>query len=116
MTLIDDNTLPTSGNIKLRLVHASPSAGPVDIYVVSPGTDITTVTPTLSNVPFKTASAYLSVAAGSYEVLITPTGSKTVAIDSGSLTLAAGQIRTAIALDAPGGGAPLTAIVLSDRN
>jgi hypothetical protein len=116
LVLTDDNSAPTAGNIKLRLVHASPSAGPVDIYVESPGTDINTVTPTLSNVPFKTASDYLSVPAGSYEVFVTPTGTKTVAIDSGSLTLTAGQIRTAVALDAPGGGAPLTAIILADRN
>jgi uncharacterized protein DUF4397 len=116
LVLTDDNTPPSSGQIKLRLVHASPSAGPVDIYVEPPGTDITTVSPTLSDVPFKTASAYLSVPAGSYEVYITPTGSKTVAIDSGSITIAAGAIRTAIALDAPGGGTPLTAIVLDDLN
>jgi hypothetical protein len=116
LVLTDDNAAPSAGNIKLRVVHASPSAGPVDIYVVAPGTDINTVTPTLSNVPFKAASDYLSVPAGSYEVFVTPTGSKTVAIDSGSLTLTAGQIRTAVALDAPGGGVPLTAIVLSDRN
>jgi hypothetical protein len=116
LVLADDNTPPASGQIKLRLVHASPSAGPVDIYVEAPGTDITKVDPTLSNVPFKAVSAYLSVPAGSYEVFVTPTGSKVIAIDSGSVTLNAGQIRTAVALDAPGGGAPLTAIVLADLN
>jgi len=116
LILTDDNTPPSSGQIKLRLVHASPSAGPVDIYVEPPGTDINTVSPTLTNVPFKAASDYLAVAAGSYEVFITPTGSKTVAIDSGSITIAAGAIRTAVALDAPGGGTPLTAVVLDDLN
>jgi len=115
LALTDDNTAPASGQIKLRLVHASPSAGPVDIYVGAPGSGVSG-TPTLTNVPFKAASDYLAVPAGSYEVYITPTGSKTVALDSGSLTLAAGQIRTAVALDAPGGGAPLTAIVLNDLN
>lgn len=116
LLLTDNNTAPPAGQIKLRLVHASPSAGPVDIYVQPPGTDINTVSPTLTNVPFKAASDYLTVAAGSYEVFITPTGTKTVALDSGALTLTAGQIRTAVALDATGGGVPLTAIVLEDRN
>ena len=102
LVLTDDNTPPASGQIKLRLVHASPTAGPVDIYVEAPGTDITGISPTL--------------AAGSYEVYVTPTGTKTVALDSGSLALSAGQIRTAVALDAPGGGTPLTAIVLKDLN
>jgi hypothetical protein len=116
LVLTDDNAPPASGQIKLRLVHASPTAGPVDIYVEAPGTDITGVSPTLTNVPFKAASDYLAVAAGSYEVYVTPTGTKTVALDSGSLALSAGQIRTAVALDAPGGGTPLTAIVLKDLN
>jgi hypothetical protein len=47
-------------------------------------------------------------------VYITQTGDKTIQFDSGVLSLSAGQIRTAVALDAPGGG--LTAIVLKDLN
>lgn len=113
LVLTDDNTPPASGQIKLRLVHASPTAGPVDIYVEAPGTG---VNPTLTNVPFKAASDYLAVPAGSYEVYVTPTTTKTVALDSGSLALSAGQIRTAVALDAPGVGSPLTAIVTKDLN
>ncbi len=116
LLLTDDNTPPASGQITLRLVHASPTAGPVDIYVEAPGTDITGISPALTNVPFKAASDYLAVAAGSYEVYVTPTGSKTVALDSGSVALSAGQIRTAVALDAAGGGTPLTAVVLKDLN
>lgn len=109
LVLTDDNALPASGQIKLRLVHASPTAGPVDIYVGAPGSGVSGSL-TLTNVPFKAASDYLAVPAGSYQVYITPTGSKTVALDSGSLPLTAGQIRTAVALDATGGGT-LTAIV-----
>lgn len=116
LVLTDDDTPPASGQIKLRLVHASPAAGLVDIYVQAPGTDITGISPTLTNVPFKAASDYLTVPAGSDEVYFTPTGTKTIALDSGSLALSTGQIRTAVALDAPGGGTPLTAIVLKDLN
>jgi hypothetical protein len=114
LVLTDDNTPPAAGQIKLRLVHASPSAGNVDIYVEAPGTDINTVSPTLTNVAFKDASTYLSVPAGSYEVFITQTTTKNIAFDSGSLAISAGQIRTAVALDQLGGG--VTAIVLSDLN
>jgi hypothetical protein len=32
------------------------------------------------------------------------------------VTLTAGQIRTAVAVDAPGGGTPLSAILLSDKS
>ena len=115
LLLTDNNALPGAGNIKVRLVHGSPTAGPVDIYVTGADADLNTTDPTLSNVAFKGVSDYLEVAAGTYRVRITPTGTKTVAIDA-TLTLAAGQIRTAVAVDAPGGGVPLGAIVLEDLN
>lgn len=116
VVLEDDLTAPAAGNVKLRLVHASPTAGAVDIYVTAPGASIATATPTLASVPFRAASGYLEVPAGTYRVRITPAGSKTVAIDVNDVALAAGQVRTAVAVDAPGGGTPLSAILLADRN
>jgi hypothetical protein len=116
VALTDDNTPPTSGNVKVRIVHGAPSAGPVDVYVTAPGDDLAAATPTLSAVTFKAASDYLSVPAGSYEIRVTVAGTKTVAIDSGTVALTAGQIRTVVALDAVGGGAPFSALVLADLN
>lgn len=114
--LIDNNTAPASGKIKVRLVHGAPGAPTVDIYITAPGADLATATPTLAGVPYAVASDYLEVAAGTYQVRVTPENTKTVAIDSGALTLNAGQIRTAVAVDAVGGGAPFGAVVLPDRN
>jgi hypothetical protein len=116
LVLEDDLTAPAAGNIKLRLVHGAPNVGEVDIYITAPGANLNTKTPDLTAVPFKGQSGYLEVPAGNYQVRITPTGTKTVAIDTGALTLAAGQIRTAIAVEAVGGGTPLTALLLADRN
>jgi hypothetical protein len=47
---------------------------------------------------------------------VTPAGTLDVVIDSGTLTLEAGDIRTGIAVDAPGGGDPFDALVLEDAN
>ncbi len=115
LVLTDNNTPPTAGNIKLRLVHSAPGAGNVDIYVTAPTASLASATPNFANVPFKGASSYLDVPAGTYRVRITPTGTKTVAIDSGSVTLTAGQIRTAVAVGDPGVGQNLGAIILADN-
>ncbi len=116
LVLEDDLTAPAAGNIKLRLVHGAPNVAEVDIYITAPGADINAATPALTAVPFKAESGYLEVPAGDYQVRITPTGTKTVAIDTGALTLASGQIRTAIAVEAAGGGTPLSALLLADAN
>lgn len=116
IVLEDDNTAPASGNVKVRLVHGAPSAPTVDIYVTAPGADISGIAPTLAGVPFQAASDYLEVPAGSYQIRITVAGTKTVALDSGAVPLAAGQIRTVIARDEVGGGAPFGAVILADRN
>ena len=114
--LTDDNAAPAAAQIKLRLVHSAPSAPAVDIYVTAPGADLSASTPTLTNVPYAAASSYLAVPAGTYRVRICPANTPTVAIDSGALNFAAGQIRTAVAVDNPGGGSPFGAVLLQDRN
>lgn len=115
LVLTDNNTAPSAGNIKLRLVHAAPGAPSVDIYVTAPNASLASATPNFTNVPFRGVSSYLNVPAGTYQVRITPTGTKTVAIDSGSVTLTAGQIRTAVAVGDPGVGQDFGAILLADN-
>ncbi len=99
---------------KLRIVHASPAAGNVDVYLVAPNSDITEITPTLADVPFLADTDFLSILPGSYDVVITPTGSKDAAIGPLNVTLNALGIYSAIAIDNVGGGAPLGVILLDD--
>tara|TARA_Y100001956_G_scaffold19822_1_gene19487 strand:- start:252 stop:2720 length:2469 start_codon:yes stop_codon:yes gene_type:complete len=87
---------------KVRIVHASPSAGNVDIYVTADG-EIDAVDPAFADIAYETGdlveTGYVSIAEGDYVVTVTPTGTKTVAIETGVLTLENGEIYTAIALD-----------------
>ena len=116
IVLVDDNSTPAAGSARVRAIHGAPSAPAVDIYVTAPGADIEAVVPVLTGVAFGDVADYLEVPAGDYQVRVTPAGTKTVAIDSGALTLESGQVRTTIAVDAPGGGAPFDILLLADLN
>jgi hypothetical protein len=116
IVLQDDNSTPAAGNARLRAIHGAPSAPAVDIYVTAPGADLETTTPLLAGVQFGDVADYVETPAGDYQVRVTPTGTKTVVIDSGTLTLSSGQVRTAIAVDATGGGAPFDLLLLEDLN
>ena len=101
---------------RVRVIHASPSAGNVDIYITAPGADINGESPALEDVPFAADTGFLSVAEGDYDVTVTPTGSKTAAIGPVTIPVVNGGVYTAAARDAAGGGAPLDLILLDDFN
>jgi uncharacterized protein DUF4397 len=117
LTLTDDNSAPTSGNVKLRVVHAAPSGPPnVDVYIVAPGTDISGMAPTISGLAFGQASAYQTTAPTSNQVIFTAAGDKTPVINQ-TYTLAAGQIRTLVTVNVQGGTTMATTpLELSDLN
>jgi hypothetical protein len=120
-TTTDDNAAPASGQVRVRVVHLSPTAGAVDIFVTAPNADLATATPTLANVPVRTASGYLTVPAGTYQVRVVPAGTApaaragAVALNVASLALPANGARTIVAADNNIGGTPLRAFVLTDR-
>jgi hypothetical protein len=116
IVLEDDNSAPGTGNVKVRAIHGAPSAPAVDIYVTAPGTDLGDETPVLTGVEFGDVADYIEAPAGDYQVRVTLAGTETVVIDSGALTLASGQVRTAIAVDAAGGGGPFGLLLLEDLN
>ena len=114
LVLTDDGTPPSGNLLKIRVVHSSPSAPAVDVYVTAPGADINAVNPTLTNVPFKANSDFLEIPEGDYQIRITATGSKVPVYDSGTISLNAGSILTTVAVDATGGASPVTLIVLTN--
>jgi len=116
MLLEDDNSAPADGRIKIRVAHTAPGAPAVDVYVTTPFETLSGKQPVLTNVPFKAASGYLSVPIGMYQARVAVAGTKTIAIDSHRLVTWGGMIRTIIAVDSRGGGAPFDLILLPDRN
>jgi hypothetical protein len=117
----DDNTAPTTGNVKVRIIQEAPTVAPtgqgIDVYVVPTGTPIAGFNPQITNLQYQVASPYLSLAAASYDVFATVTGTQNIISSlTGTYALTTGQIRTLVILDSPNGGGPYTLLELNDLN
>jgi hypothetical protein len=87
----DDLRSPDSGNAKVRVVHASPDAGPVDV-VPRGGQAL------VSGLTFPDASAYAEVPAGTYTLDVNAAGTKKTALTVPDATLASGGVYSAFAV------------------
>ncbi len=116
LLLRDDNTLATDNRVKLRVVHAAASAPAVDVYLTTPFETIRDKQPGLANVSFGGVSPYIPVPVSLYQARVALAGTKTVAIDSHRLVTWNNMIRTLVAVDNRGGGAPFELLLLPDRN
>jgi hypothetical protein len=83
--LADNLAAPASGKAHVRVVHASPDAPAVDIKVKGGATLI-------PNLAFPKDSGYSPVDAGSYDLVVVPAGTDTIALDLAGTRLEAGKI------------------------
>lgn len=104
--VLEDIARAPFGASAIRVWHNSPDAPNVDI-VVNGQTALT-------NVPYGTASDYLRLPAGSYDVKVNVTGTTTTVFEA-SLPLEAGQAYTAVAMGSvTGKGAAFKVSLLED--
>lgn len=110
----DNNSKPSSG-IEIRAIHAASFLGPLDIYMVQQGQGISGVSAQYPNVAFNNATKYQQLQQGSWEVVFTFAGTQNIVRDTGSSipTLAAGAIRTVVAVNALNGSNGY--VVLTDK-
>ena len=103
----DDVSAPAAGNAKVRIVHASPDAGPVDVATAD-GTYLA------SGLGYPSASAYAEVPAGTYDVNVLAAGTDTVAISAPGTSVADGGVYTAFATGTASAGS-LDVILVQDN-
>ena len=85
---------PDNGMAELRVIHGSPDAPPVDIYVEG------VTAPLVEDLAYGDASAYVSVDAGTYNVQIRGAGADPASapvFETGNITLQTGDALTALA-------------------
>jgi hypothetical protein len=87
----DDLRSPDSGNAKVRVVHASPDAGPVDV-IPRGGQAL------VEGLTFPDASPYAEVPAGSYTLDVNAAGTKKTALTVPDAKLASGGVYSAFAV------------------
>ncbi len=119
LLIVDAANAPAANQLKLRLIHASPAAGAVDVYLTAPTTDLLTATPAASfqykDIVPANGTNSLQVAAGEYRIRVTPKGSKQVVFDSSTLALAAAADLQLLAIpnSVAGSNSPISILVLT---
>lgn len=113
LVLVDDNRRVATA-AKLRIVHGSPNAGPVDIYVTGVGEAIDQAEPAIADFEFLAQTGYLNLAAGDYAVTVTAAGTTTPAIGPATIALVTGGVYTAVARDPLPGETDFGLILLDD--
>jgi LPXTG-motif cell wall-anchored protein len=99
------SALAQSDMARVRVVHASPDAPAVDVWVNG--------AVAFSNAPFEGTTDYAELAPGSYQVQVTPTGATEPIVIDATLDLAAGTDYTVVAV---GQLANIEPLVLVDNN
>lgn len=107
------NTTITTGDGKVRVVNASQTMGPADVYIVNSGKSLAGATPVSSGLAFGKATDYALEIIGDFQVLMTQPATTTVFLNTGPLDMTQSQFKTVVALDAVGGG--FNFIVLTDQ-
>ena len=112
--LLTRPVLATIDGVRIQVLHGSPSAPEVDVYVTAPDTELTGAEP--ATFAFGETLDLGTVPAAEYRIRVTPTGDDTVVFDSGAVALPDGADFSIIAVDNTGPGASPIALlaVLAD--
>jgi hypothetical protein len=101
---INENEPAASGsNASVEVIDTANDAGPVDVYFSSSAT-LTGATPNFTDLSVGSATAFTSIASGTYDLSVTGTGNNAdVRLQVPSVTLKSGEVATVIITESAGG-------------
>ncbi|MBZ2167354.1 DUF4397 domain-containing protein [Marinobacter sp. F4216] len=119
--VFEDDNRSVATAAKLRVIHGAEEAGTVDVYLLptaeggAEATEINNAEPALDDFAYGTSSGYVEVPEGDYVVFITSTDGSEF-LKTGSISLSAGGVYTAIArlADAGAGETSVAGLTLLD--
>ena len=110
--LTDEEDAPDTGSVKLRVFNTSTDAGSVDVLLGDTGADIADANVIASGVAGATATSYVEVGTGTWQLSVTGNGDRAdLRLEIPSLTLADRSVVTVI-LAPTAGGTLVRAIVV----
>ncbi len=115
LAITDDVDTPATNFASLTIANAGSDAGALDVYIVTPGSSISDLTPTFSNVSAAGTSLTNSVSAGTYDIIVTAYNKPAdVRLTMSSVTLSSLQIAT-LALTSTTGGALVNGVLVEQK-
>ena len=121
-TVGDNNAAITTGQVRIKVINMSPTAGAVDVFVTAANADLATATPVATNLAVRAEYPGTTLlAAGTYQVRTVPAGTapaaRAAAVNTtlSGLAIGANGGRTIVIADAAAGGAPLRSFALTDQ-
>ena len=107
--LLTRPVLDSIDGVRIQVLHGSPSAPEVDVYVSGPEDELAAITP--ATFAFGELLDLETVPAGDYRIRIAPADSETVVFDSGTVPLGAGADLSIVAVDNTGPGTSPVALL-----
>ncbi|HEY5623986.1 MAG TPA: DUF4397 domain-containing protein [Gammaproteobacteria bacterium] len=111
--LVVTSPLPSfaSGTVRVQVVHGSPSAPQVDVYVTAPGADLVQSAP-LGSFAFKENLGPVEIPQGDYQIRVTLPGDPgTVVFDSGTVSLPTSNLLVVAVDNTRTGSSPISLLV-----
>ena len=120
MTVLRDQSTPApAGQVELRFLNQATRSGSVDLFLQRSGTDPGTLLPIASNAAFGSNTGYIHAPAGTYSLVVLPSGSGANTVvapryTGSQITFPSGSVRTILLVDEPSTAHALQIITADD--